>query len=197
MTSPDREPGPVAAAARRGRPVRALFLFAGLFGFWLILAGAVDPQRLLAGAAVAGAITLLWYRRLESGPTGADVPTLMLLVRPGFLRYVLRLGIEILRSNWTMARVVLSREMPISPHFVLVRTRLQHNLTRVIYATSITLTPGTLSVSLDGDDLIVHAISRDAAEGVRGWPVEDRVRELERAWDPGLPPRTPAGATGR
>jgi multicomponent Na+:H+ antiporter subunit E len=159
-----------------------LFLFAGLLGFWLILTGTVDAQRLVSGALVALLVTWFTVRKLANEPADRETPVLTLLVlRPGFVRYVLRLLVEIVKSNWMMVRIVLARDMPVSPHFVLVRTRLRHNLTRVIYATSITLTPGTISVNLQGDELVVHAITRDAAAGVRGWAIEDRVLELEQA----------------
>ncbi len=50
------------------------------------------------------------------------------------------------------------------------------------FAAKVTVTPGTISVSLEGDTLVVHAITREAAEGVAHWEIEDRIQELERPW---------------
>lgn len=174
-------PGPATArpSLRRGRN---LVLFIGLLGFWLVLVGTIDAQRLISGAFVSALLVAIWSRRLQTGPAEADVPLLQLFVQPGILRYLGHMAVEIVKANWSVARIVLSRDMPISPTFVLIKTKLHHNLTRVIYANSITITPGTISVNLSGDELIIHAITWDAAMGVRGWVIEDYIEELESAW---------------
>lgn len=181
-SSTDRSGGGEALADMPTIPRRSVHMFVGLLGFWLLLMGAVDLQRVLAGALVAAVVTAFWSRPVGKETEAVHLSSLTLLFRPAFLRYALLMGWEVLRANWAVARVVLDPKLPISPMFVLVNTKLKHDLTRVIYATSITLTPGTLSVSLDDDTLIVHALTQGSANAIRDWPVEDRVRELEQAW---------------
>lgn len=175
-------PGPGQQASRRSGPGRTATLFLGLLFFWLILSGGYAPQQLVSGVIVAAAMTAFWAHLLHSGPAQADVPLLQLVLQPRFVAYIARMLVEIVKSNWAVALIVLNPKMPISPQFVILRTKLKHNLTRVIYANSITLTPGTISVSLDGDCLIVHALTGAAAESVGNWPVETRVMQLERVW---------------
>jgi len=69
--------------------------------------------------------------------------------------------------------------MPISPGFILLKTKLKRDLTRVFYANSITLTPGTITIDLNGNRLLVHALTRDAAKGVYNWYLQDKMREIE------------------
>ena len=166
---------------RRPAALRTAFLFSALLVFWLILAGTIDPQQVVAGGLVAAAVTCFDVRRARPSAVRAGQVSLMLLMRPALVRYALGLAVEIVRANLAVARIVLQPRMAISPSFLRLRTGLRHDLTRVAYATSITLTPGTLSVSLQGDTLIVHALTRRAAEGVRGWEIERRLSALEAA----------------
>ncbi len=167
------------ANLRRGR---AISLFASLLIFWLILAGSLDVQRIAVGILVAGLLTIFWGRKLLAGPAEVDMPAIRIFLHPAFPLYVWRLVVEIVKANLIVARIVLQPKMPISPHFVIVKTELKHDLSRVVYANSITLTPGTISVSLTGDTLVVHALTKEAAEGVPGWDIEKRVQRLETAW---------------
>lgn len=166
----------------RLRRNRAAYLFSSLLAFWLILSGGVDVQRVAVGILVAGLLTMFWGRKLLTGPAEADLPAIQIFLHPAFPQYVWRLVAEIVKANLMVAAIVLNPKMPISPHFVIVNTSLKHDLSRVIYANSITITPGTISVSLTGDTLVVHALTKEAAEGVRGWDIERRVQRLETAW---------------
>ncbi len=175
-------PGPGRQSSPRRGYGRPAVLFLGLLLFWLALTGGYGVSQVASGTVVAGLVTAFWAKQLQSGPAEADVPVLQLVFQPRFFVYIARMLVEIVKANWAVALIVLNPKMPISPQCVMVRTKLKHNLTRVIYANSITLTPGTISVSLEGDTIIVHALTGAAAEGVGNWPVENRVKGLEQAW---------------
>ena len=64
--------------------------------------------------------------------------------------------IALVRANLDMARRVLTPALPLRPAMVQIRTSLRSDLGRLVLANSITLTPGTLSVDVDGDALVVH-----------------------------------------
>ena len=64
----------------------------------------------------------------------------------------------VIRANLDVAYRVLHPDMPIRPGIVKVRTSLESSLARTMLANSITLTPGTLSVDIDGQDLYIHWI---------------------------------------
>jgi multicomponent Na+:H+ antiporter subunit E len=77
------------------------------------------------------------------------------------------LMVQVLRANVDVARRVLSPSLPISPRMFKVRATQRTDLGRVIYANSITLTPGTVSVELEGSVILVHALTAEAAEDLR------------------------------
>lgn len=131
-----------------------LFVYLALFVFWLLLTGSGEPQEITVGALVALVTTL------AAGPHLNIFSGIRLEPAAPYhlLRYVGYFCVALVRANLDVARRVLSPSLPIRPALVEVRTALQSNLGRLILANSITLTPGTLSVDLRGDHILVHWI---------------------------------------
>lgn len=92
-----------------------------------------------------------------------------------------RLIREILISNLQVLGVILSPQRDrIQPHFLSVRVQQPTALGKVILANSITLTPGTVSVDLDDDRLLVHALTRETGQAVREGQLDALVpRDVE------------------
>ena len=67
-------------------------------------------------------------------------------------------------SNFKLAGVVLSPNLPINPGIVKVRTRLKSRMGRLLLANSISLTPGTLTVELDGEWLYIHWVTMESTD---------------------------------
>jgi multicomponent Na+:H+ antiporter subunit E len=95
------------------------------------------------------------------------------------LAYVPWLLWEIIKANIDVARRILDPRLPISPRIIKVRAGQRHDITRVIYANSITLTPGTVSVDTDGDEITIHALTEEAARAVETGDMDRRVSRLE------------------
>lgn len=72
--------------------------------------------------------------------------------------YVFFLFFEIIKSNLDVARRVIMPVIPINPGIVKVKTKLKSPMGRLLLSSSITLTPGTLTVDIDGDTLYIHWI---------------------------------------
>jgi multicomponent Na+:H+ antiporter subunit E len=86
---------------------------------------------------------------------------------------------EILKANVDVAKRILSPSLPISPRLIKVRASQKRELGRVIYANSITLTPGTVSVRMEDDVITVHALTAEAADGVKTGVMDAKVTKLE------------------
>ena len=86
---------------------------------------------------------------------------------------------EIILANIAVARVIISREMPIQPTVFGVTATQKTDLGHVIYANSITLTPGTVTIDIDKDNLSVHALTTDAAENLKTGEMDRHVTEVE------------------
>jgi multicomponent Na+:H+ antiporter subunit E len=76
----------------------------------------------------------------------------------GFLAYIPWLTWEVLKSNWVVIRACLRADLDISPALVKVKTICKSDLAKVTFANSITLTPGTITIDVDGDKLLVHGL---------------------------------------
>ncbi|MBR0069480.1 MAG: Na+/H+ antiporter subunit E, partial [Synergistaceae bacterium] len=76
--------------------------------------------------------------------------------------------------------MVLAPEIDVEPCIVKFNTKLKTEPARIALANSITLTPGTITVSLEGDELLVHALSREMADGLEGSMFENLLMRMER-----------------
>lgn len=135
-------------------------LFATLMLFWLMLSGTLTTDVLLIGAVVSLLIALLYPNGLSFFTEFRFTPAAIVA---GF-RYYGYFFKELFKSNLTLAGIVLSPSLPIAPAIVKVRTKLKSRMGRLMLANSITLTPGTLSVELEGEWLYVHCVSVGATE---------------------------------
>jgi multicomponent Na+:H+ antiporter subunit E len=86
---------------------------------------------------------------------------------------------EIFVSNIYVCRLILSPAMPISPTVIALRSSQSSDLARVIFANSITLTPGTVTIDVDGDITEVHAITEEAATSLLQGSMDSKVTALE------------------
>lgn len=87
---------------------------------------------------------------------------------------------EIVKANIDVTKRVLFPSVGISPTMVRLKATQKTDLGRVIYANSITLTPGTITIDIDSDGhVLVHAISRDGAEGLESGDMDRRVTAME------------------
>ena len=89
------------------------------------------------------------------------------------------LFVEIIKSNIDVARLILDPKLPISPTVIKVKATQVDDLGHVIYANSITLTPGTVTMDVRGGTLEVHAITQDIAEGLLSGEMDRRVTQME------------------
>ena len=129
--------------------------FLTLWGVWLILTAPWNLQEAAAGALIAGLASFL--------PLFPPNPLGDLKLNPRSIGYLLVYMVVFLKalvlSNLDVAFRVLNPRMPIAPGIVKVKTRLKTPLGRFMLANSITLTPGTITVDMVGEDIYVHWIS--------------------------------------
>jgi len=88
------------------------------------------------------------------------------------------LGFEIIKANIDVIKRVLSPSLPISPTMLRVKASQKSDLGQVIYANSITLTPGTISIDVANNEILVHALSKDGAEDLITGEMDRRVTKM-------------------
>jgi multicomponent Na+:H+ antiporter subunit E len=145
-----------------------------LFGIWLLLSGHYTPLLLAFGA---GSCLLVVFLSMRMDVTDHEGHPIHLSIAA--LYYWPWLVWQIVLSNIDVAKRVLFSRHPISPNLVLVRTKQKTDLGKVIYANSITLTPGTISLELEDNMILVHALTHDGADDLSGGEMHDRVIRME------------------
>lgn len=139
--------------------IKTVVLGASLFVFWLVLSGHYTPF-LLAMGVLSALLVLVLLRRMDA----VDVETVPLHLRAWLPIYWAWLAIEVVKSSFAICRVILGRQSDVAQSFILVPTSQRSEMARVIFANSITLTPGTVTVESEDRRFIVHAINEAAAD---------------------------------
>lgn len=122
---------------------------------WMLLVGTLDAQEFLAGMLVSGLITLLFGSRF-----GILTGFRFSLLAPLYLfAYLGNFAVALVRANLDMASRVISPSLPINPALVEIKTSLKSPLGKLLLANTITLTPGTLTVDVVDDTLLVHWVN--------------------------------------
>ena len=98
---------------------------------------------------------------------------------PRLLQYGYVLVREIVSANLTVCRMILTRKETMEPVIVRVHTDLKTETAKVILANSITLTPGTITVSLSGQELLVHCLDKSLSEGMEDSVFVKLLQKLE------------------
>jgi multicomponent Na+:H+ antiporter subunit E len=140
---------------------------------WLLWSGFFKPL-LLALGAFSCALVLLIAHRMHLFDT--DVFALRFTTR--LFRFWGWLGREIVRSSLEVTRAVLSPKMNISPTVVEFESNCDNPVDLTILGNSITLTPGTLTLSIDGQRLTVHALNEQGARDILAGDMDKRVSQL-------------------
>jgi multicomponent Na+:H+ antiporter subunit E len=157
-----------------------------LFAFWILLSGKFDAVHLGLGLISAGVIAIATARleRLPP-PIGRSAGRPFDAVHWGrVLLYVPWLAWEVVISALQVARLIVQPRMPIAPRLVRFDARLPHTLARLTLSSSITLTPGTVTLDVEEDEFLVHALTPDSARKLELGQMRNRVAELFRKADP-------------
>jgi multicomponent Na+:H+ antiporter subunit E len=146
--------------------MRLIVVFLACFILWLALSGSTAPLHLFLGAVAAALVA--WINR------GDELLSAWLWRLPQMLRYAPWLLTEVVKANLQVARLVLDPRLPIDPVIVTFDSVLTSPLGRTTFANSITLTPGTITLEVDGSSFTVHAIT-EAMSDLSGSEMERRV----------------------
>lgn len=135
--------------------MRSIVILIVLFGLWLLLSGIYTPM--IIGLGFASTLLVVVVINRMDRVDGDSVEIRLSPVR--FSKYMVWLMIEIARANWAVTKTILSRKMNIRQHLFTVPYSQKTDLAQVIFANSITLTPGTITVETEDGQFLVHAVS--------------------------------------
>jgi len=147
--------------------MRHLWTVTILLAIWCVLSGKFDALHLGVGVVTVVLITVgIHFRRPR------PVPLLRLML------YMPWLGLQIIKSNIHIARLVLLRFERVKPRFVRIQPGRRGDHPITLLGCSITLTPGTVTVDTDGQSLLVHALDDASAAGLEDGEMARRVANV-------------------
>ena len=147
-----------------------------LYVFWMVMAGKFD---LFHGAL--GVISCLFvsylshdllFKNIRSGGRWKEVAR--------FIAYIPWLIYQIVLANLHVLHLALSPNMSelINPQLIRFKIKIKKDIAKVTYANSITLTPGTITADIQGDEFYVHALSQPVADDLLTGEMETRVAHV-------------------
>ena len=155
----------------------AIHVGAVLIALWLILSGMFEILFLGLGLLSVAFVTYISLRMDVADHEGDAI-----YMHIGFIRhhlYWVWLMGQIAKSSVDVTWRILHPRLPISPCLIRVRGSQTTEMGLVKYANSITRTPGTASVDLQGQEIEVHALTREGAEDLRRGEMDRRITALE------------------
>ena len=150
-------------------------IFISLFATWLVLSGLFDVFHM--GLGVISCALVAWWSSDFMFPDrsmGGRARLIQALRVPVYLAWLLW---QIIIANLHVLKLAFSPRLreELEPQLVRFRSGLKSDFEKYILAQSITLTPGTVTLEIDGDEFLIHAISSEAAEGLMG-AMAEKVR---------------------
>jgi len=159
-----------------GYVLQAIMLGLVSFALWLLLSGYLNDPLLIGLGVLSCALVAVLIWRMEQLDPETGLSLRLNLQQATYGPWLLW---QIVLSNIDVARRILDPQLPISPTMIRLTPTQRTELGRVIYANSITLTPGTVTTDLTSDALDVHTLTREAADALLAGEMDRRVTELE------------------
>jgi len=141
---------------RPGEKIKSfLYLFVLAALIWLALTSSFNLQEVITGISISFILSLL----LSSRYLELKLPPVSFKRIAFSIIYIIILFKEIIVANFDVAYRVVHPKMPIKPGIVIIKTELKSNIAKMILANSITLTPGTFTLDINDDTLLIHWIN--------------------------------------
>lgn len=143
--------------------------------FWLLNSGHNSILMLSLGAASIVFVLYLVHRM--DVVDHESQPVHLTLKFPAYCAWLIK---EIILANFLVVKHIWLPKESISPTMKTIKASQKTDMGKVIYANSITLTPGTVTVNLQGDEFMVHALCRESIEELEAGDMDHRVSQLEK-----------------
>lgn len=153
-------------------------MFVAFLVLWIIFNGRVTLEILLLGLVLSAALFSFCCRFMDYS-IRSDLRLYCLV--PMTVQYVAVLIMEILKANHQVLFFILTPRYQVEPQLIHFTSGLKSEFARVVLANSITLTPGTITVSLEGNEFYVHCLDKEFAEGLENSIFEKLLEKMEAA----------------
>lgn len=151
-----------------------------LFVFWLLITGSLHLKFLIIGGAASFIVAWICMPLFTIPNRSRTKHYFMLDVRiVPLIAYVFWLLKELILSNMDVAKTIWKKELPIKPELIRFQVHFDNPLAIAMLANSITLTPGTITLDSDAENVyVIHALTPTAAEGIRQGGMVKKIAAL-------------------
>lgn len=143
-----------------------------MFGIWILMTG-IDIQELIVGLAVSIILSVVLANYINFSFGLSVVPRAVMFI----VLYIPVMIIELIKANIDVAKRVLNPKLPINPGIVKVPTKIKGDAGKLVLCNSITLTPGTISLDADEENVYIHWID------VKGQTPEQHQSEISSSFE--------------
>lgn len=151
-------------------------MYLAFFLLWIIFNGRITLEIVLIGLVLCAAL-FAFCCRFMGYSVRRDIRLLKRI--PMAFQYVVILIIEILKANRQVLYFITTPRYQVEPQIVHFTSHLKSQGARVVLANSITLTPGTITVGLEGNEFYVHCLDREFAEGIENSIFVELLEKME------------------
>jgi len=155
-------------------------MFLLFFFVWIVFNGRITAEILIIGALVALAVFAFFCKFMDYS-IKKEILFYKNLVF--FFEYLYLLIKEIVKANLAVTHMILTQKEVMEPVIVTFKTKLQTETAKVMLANSITLTPGTITVSLEEDEFVVHCLDKSLSEGIESSSFVELLERMERSYE--------------
>lgn len=147
------------------------------FILWVIFNGRITLEICLFGVVIAGAVFAFTCKFMDYS---IEKEKHILKKTMQMLHYICVLVIEIVKANFAVIHLILSEKEEIEPALVSFDAKMKITTGKAFLANAITLTPGTITVSLEDSRYLVHCLDESMAEGMDDSVFVDLLEKMER-----------------
>jgi multicomponent Na+:H+ antiporter subunit E len=155
---------------------RVLWANVFLLGLWILFTESFHFERLVWGGLVVIVLQWLYEKRLHKGHFKMSVTLGIIWC---WIRFVKILIYEILKANVQVAILVLQPQIKLSQGYYYYKPKLKTNFSKMIFANCITLTPGTITVEYEEDEIIIHYLTEENTLDLENSDMERILLEME------------------
>ncbi len=151
-------------------------MFIIYFLLWIVFNERLTVEVALLGAAVSALVYWFTVKFMDYSPK----KEWRAVCKAGRgLRYAASLILEIFKANFGVMRFIISPKYEVEPQLVYLKTKLEKDVSRTVLANSITLTPGTITVSAEDNLMCIHCLDKTMSEGLEDSDFEKKLLEME------------------
>ncbi|MBQ0027913.1 MAG: Na+/H+ antiporter subunit E [Lachnospiraceae bacterium] len=152
-------------------------MFVLFFIIWLIFNGQVTLEIAIFGLIISAGMYWFICKFCGYSPKREKINIMLALM---VLKYICILIWEIIKANMSVIGLIMNSRNDIEPAVVRFSTDLRTESARVLLANSITMTPGTITVSLENNEYVVHCLDKSLADGINESVFVNELRKMEK-----------------